>query len=61
MTFNKRYEVRRDNSGLINGVLSFFKSTDNNFKRRLEDYFGKRTNLSTPNGSLSESLESVVK
>lgn len=61
MTFDQRYEIRRENSGLVKGVLSFFKSTDNNFKRKLEDYIGKRTNISVSNGSLSEALETVVK
>lgn len=37
----------------MKGVVSFFKSFDNGFKKKLEDFMGKRSNLKVSQGSLS--------
>lgn len=35
MTFNKKYEVRKENTGIAKGFFSFFRSDENTFKKTL--------------------------
>lgn len=37
----------------MKGVVNFFKSSDNGFKKKLEDFMDKRSNLKVSPGSLS--------